>query len=170
MHCNCAYPTPDVDANLNNIKWLEAEFGLPVGYSDHTLGTKACELAVAIGARALEKHFTYRKEDQIFHDHQLSADPEEMRDLVVRVRQAETYLGNSSRVTSPSEQGMEVHMRRSIGALVDIPAGVKIERSWLTWVRPAWGLRADQMEMLVGKTLNKNLGAGKIVRKEDLSN
>ena len=168
LHCVAAYPTPAEEANLANIAWLRNTFGLPVGYSDHTLGTKACELAVAAGAVALEKHFTYRKENQSFHDHALSADPNDMRQLVAAVRQAETYLGHKERTQSQSEEKMRLHMRRSVGAAVDIPAGVPVKKEWLTYLRPAWGLPADQFEAVIGKRLRRAVPAGDLIKAEDL--
>lgn len=168
LHCVAAYPTPAEEANLANIVWLRETFGLPVGYSDHTLGIKACELAVAAGAVVLEKHFTYRKENQIFHDHALSADPEDMRQLVAAVHQVETYLGHKERTRSPSEEKMLLHMRRSVGAAIDIPVGEPVKKEWLTHLRPAWGLPADQFDAVVGKRLPRAVPAGDLIRAEDL--
>jgi sialic acid synthase SpsE len=168
MHCVAAYPTPAEEANLNNIIWLRETFGLPVGYSDHTLGIKACELATAMGAVVLEKHFTYRKENQTFHDHALSADPDDMRQLVAAVRQVETYFGHQERIRGTSEEKMLPLMRRSIGAAVDIPAGEPVRSEWLTYLRPAWGLRPDQVNKVVGKCLRRPVPAGDLIRVEDL--
>jgi len=169
MHCVAAYPTPAEEANLRNIGWLKREFGLPVGWSDHTLDIKACELAVAAGAVALEKHFTYRKENQAFHDHALSADPADMAALVKAVRAAETYLGRDRRERAPSEEKLLAHMRRSIGAAADIPAGTPVKREWLTWLRPAWGLQADEMPKVVGRKLKRAVAAGDLIKAEDLA-
>ena len=168
MHCVSAYPTPPEEAHVRNVGWLKKKFGLPVGYSDHTLGIKACELAVAAGAVALEKHFTYRKEDQTFHDHKLSADPKDMTELVVAVRQAEVYLGKAERARGPSEEKLLQHMRRSLGAVVDIPAGVPVKAEWLTFLRPQWGLTPDRLDAVVGRKLNRAVSAGDLLREEDI--
>jgi len=168
MHCVSAYPTSPEEANLRNIEWLRHKFDVPVGYSDHTLGVKACELAVAMGARVIEKHFTYRKEDQAFHDHLLSADPQDLHELITAIRHAETYLGSAERLRGETEQNMEQHMRRSIGALVDIEAGVPVEEAWLTYVRPQWGLKPDEIDQVIGKPLKNKISAGAVIRKEDL--
>jgi len=169
MHCVSAYPTEAADANLRNIAWLKDQFGLPVGYSDHTLGTKACELAVAAGAVALEKHFTYRKEDQAFHDHLLSADPSDLASLVEAVRRAEGYLGRYERRPGEAERANADNMRRAIGALTDIAEGAVIEAGQLTWLRPAWGLGPEAMQDVIGKRARRNIEAGTLIRAEDIS-
>jgi N,N'-diacetyllegionaminate synthase len=168
LHCIAAYPAPIEEVNLANITWLRDTFSLPIGYSDHTLGTKACELAVALGAVVLEKHFTYRKENQLFHDHAISADPTDMRQLVASVRQAEIYLGHRERQRGNAEEKMRLNMRRSVGAAADIPAGVPIHKEWLTYLRPAWGLPADQLGSLIGKRLRRSVPEGDLIKAEDL--
>jgi N,N'-diacetyllegionaminate synthase len=168
LHCVAAYPTPAKDADLANINWLRETFNLPVGYSDHTLGIEACELAVAMGAVILEKHFTYRKENQAFHDHAISADPEDMRQLVAAVRRAEVYLGRKERRRRPADSEMLRHMRRSVGAAVDIPAGVPVRREWLTFLRPAWGLPPEKFEAVIGQRLRRAVPAGDLIKAEDL--
>ena len=169
MHCIAAYPAERDDANLRNISWLRETFDLPVGYSDHTLGTKACELAVAAGAQVLEKHFTYRKEDQAFHDHLLSADPDDMAELIAAVRQAEAYLGRYERRRGDAEAANADNMRRAIGAVANIDAGETIRHEHLTWLRPAWGLGPDEMDSVIGKTAARPIKRGELIRAEDLS-
>ena len=168
MHCVSAYPTPPKETNLANIKWLNDNFNLPTGYSDHTLGIKACELAIAAGAIALEKHFTYQKENQAFHDHALSADPEDLKQLVQSVRTAEQYIGNYSRKRMPSEEKILSNMRRSIAAAVDISKDVPVKKEWLTFLRPAWGLPPDQLNEVLGKPLKRNKLKGDLKKAEDI--
>ena len=168
MHCVSVYPTDANNANLRNIQWLKDAFGVPVGYSDHTLGTKACELAVAAGAVALEKHFTYRKEDQAFHDHYLSADPDDLVALVAMVRQAERHLGNYERRPLEAEIDNADHMRRSIGTIRDVAQGEVLSADDLTWLRPAWGVGPDAMNAIVGRSVARAIPAGHLVREEDL--
>lgn len=168
MHCVAAYPTPEEEANLRNIRWLADTFGLPVGYSDHTLGVKACELAVAAGARAVEKHFTYRREGQTFHDHAISADPADLAELVAAVRRAETMLGSPTRAAVACEEAFRQNLRRSVAAARDIPAGTPVQRDWLTFLRPAWGLAPDRVDLVVGRPLRRDIPAGGLIREEDL--
>jgi sialic acid synthase SpsE len=168
MHCVSSYPTPPEDANILNVGWLRQRFGLPVGYSDHTLGIKACELAIAAGAVAIEKHFTYRKEDQNFHDHALSANPSDMKALVEKIRVAEIYLGKAQRTRSDAEAKGEANMRRSLAAAVDIPKFTNVTEHYLTALRPAWGLGPNDADKVLGKRLNRDVRAGEIIRAEDI--
>lgn len=168
MHCVAAYPTPPAEANLRNICWLQERFGVPVGYSDHTIGSKTCELAVCVGAVAVEKHFTWRKTDQAFHDHALSADPSDLKEMVEAIRLAEVYLGSPRRQRTDSEIKGLAHMRRSIGTTIDVDAGVPIQREWLTWLRPAWGLGPESFDQIIGKRLRHPIAKGHLIRAEDL--
>lgn len=168
MHCVSAYPTPPDEACLANIRWLREEFDVPVGYSDHTLGTKACELAVAAGAVAVEKHFTYRKENQTFHDHGLSADPKDLADLVKAIRHAEVYVGSGPRERQPCEMPMLEHMRRSLGAAVDIRAGQPLEPAWIAFLRPARGVSVERLDEVLGRRLKRDVAAGDLIRDEDI--
>ena len=169
MHCVSAYPTPDAEANLGNIRWLRERFGYPVGYSDHTLGIKACELAVAAGAVALEKHFTYRKDNQTFRDHQLSADPKDFAELVQTVRRAEIYMGRNDRVRGAAETTNFQPARRSVAAACDIRAGESVKAEWLTGLRPLTGIPIEEIDSVVGAKLNRAVTAGDIITAKDVS-
>ena len=169
MHCVSAYPAPAPQAHLANIRWLIDSFELPVGYSDHTLGIKGCELAVAAGAVALEKHFTYRKENQTFRDHHLSADPADLTALVKAVREAEVYLGRYARERGAAEMENFKPARRSVAARVDIPAGAPVKAEWLTGLRPLWGIPVEESGRVVGRKLTRHVAAGDIIKDDDLA-
>lgn len=168
MHCVAAYPPGLGELNLANVRSLARRTGLPVGYSDHSIGTKACELAVAAGAVAIEKHFTYRREGQTFHDHAVSADPAEMTELVATIRRAEILLGNEERVRTTSEEKLLPYLRRSLAASVDIPAGAPLQAEWITAVRPIGGLPLVEKPQIVGRRLTRTLAKGALIRAEDL--
>lgn len=168
MHCIAAYPAPYNEVNLANIGFLRSRFGVLVGYSDHTLGIKTCEYAVCAGAVAVEKHFTLHKKKGGFHDHRISANPDEMRRLVMRVRRVERFMGHRERMRTFSENKMLLHLRRSVGTTVDIPAGVPLRKEWLVCLRPAWGINPEQADSLVGRCLRRPLLKGEIIKEEDL--
>ncbi len=96
LHCVTSYPTPPEQANLLSIKQLQ-NLNVTVGYSDHTLGIQAAVLAVALGARIIEKHFTIDKNYSDFHDHQLSADPMEFALLAQKVKETLELLGKEGK-------------------------------------------------------------------------
>jgi N,N'-diacetyllegionaminate synthase len=123
LHCVSSYPTPPHEANLRSIPYLAERFGCTVGYSDHTLGTEIAALAVAAGARIIEKHFTLDKHQSDFRDHQLSADPEEMTELVNRVIQVDLRLGSPDKTVQPCEAASQTAIRRSIVAARELQAG-----------------------------------------------
>jgi Sialic acid synthase len=86
LHCVSAYPVPENQINLSYIHKLSLELNCTVGYSDHSLGIDASALAVACGARKIEKHFTLDNNFSDFQDHKISSDPNEMMQLVKRIR------------------------------------------------------------------------------------
>lgn len=168
MHCVSAYPAPEKELNLGNIRWLQDNFNFLTGYSDHSLGTKACELSVMFGIKVIEKHFTYRKENQLFHDHAISADPKDMKNLVNKVRRAELIYGEYQRRRGPSEKKNLKNMRRSYCAVCDLDRGHKIERKDLILLRPAIGYQCNELGNVVGKYLKRNIKLGMVIKKTDV--
>tara|TARA_A100001035_G_scaffold276719_1_gene272294 strand:+ start:32 stop:1039 length:1008 start_codon:yes stop_codon:yes gene_type:complete len=165
MHCVAAYPTPENEVNLKNIEWLKQNFNYPVGYSDHTLGIKACELAVAYGAVVIEKHFTYRKENQVFHDHKISADKKDMTELVNNIRNVEKFSGSYERKIGKSEKKMFSHLRRSVYARRNIPEGKIIEYEDIILLRPAKGYGPENLKTIIGKKAKKFIKIDSLIKK-----
>lgn len=168
LHCVSSYPAPVESLNLNAIRVLAETYGCEAGYSDHALGNDACVLAVAAGARIVEKHFTLDKQFSDFRDHALSADPEELKQLVARVRQAETILGQAEKKVQPVEEGIATAIRRSIAAARDLPAGHVLTLDDMTWLRPAGGLEPGREGDIVGKTLKSAVRKGSPLQPEDI--
>ncbi|MDD1662941.1 MAG: N-acetylneuraminate synthase family protein [Methanomicrobiales archaeon] len=168
LHCVSCYPVPDEQANLFAILSLAEKFGYPVGYSDHTLGTQASVMAVALGARIIEKHFTLSKSYSSFRDHQLSADPPELQDLVRQVRRATLMLGGERKVLLPCEVESAGAIRRSIVAGSDLPEGHTLLLSDLTWTRPAGGLDPGEEFRLIGKKLRHPVRFGDKLTEKDV--
>jgi N,N'-diacetyllegionaminate synthase len=159
LQCVSAYPTPAAEANLRAIPALAA-LGAMVGYSDHTLGITAAPLAVALGARVIEKHFTIDHDHSDFRDHKLSVNPAELKILVERIREANALLGDGTKRIMPSEAATAVAARRSIVAARDLPAGHAVTAADLTWLRPSGGLPPGQEKVLIGRKLRRAVGAG----------
>ncbi|MCC2671194.1 MAG: hypothetical protein K0Q72_3665 [Armatimonadetes bacterium] len=169
LHCVSAYPVSPEQASLRAIPVLARETGCTVGYSDHTIGTDAACLAVALGARIVEKHFTLDKNYSDFRDHQLSSDPAEMKLLVEKIKQTSAMLGADAKEIQAGEAPVASAIRRSIVAGGDFEAGHVLRFEDLTWIRPAGGLVPGQEELLVGKTLQRAVGFGERLAAEDVA-
>jgi sialic acid synthase SpsE len=168
LHCVSAYPTPPEQANVAAVGRLAGELGCTVGYSDHTTGILACLLAVAQGARIIEKHFTLDKHYSDFRDHQLSADPAEMGELVRRIREATVLLGTGEKRLQQSEATAEPSIRRAIVAGADLAPGHRLVLADLTWLRPACGLPPGEEGRLVGRRLRHPVVFGQAIVEDDV--
>ena len=166
LHCVSAYPTPAADANVSAIREMAQAFPV-VGYSDHTLGTTACIMAVALGARILEKHFTLDKQQSDFRDHQLSADPAELAELVARVREAEAMIGSGNKTPSARELALAPQIRRSCAAAGDLAAGTVIAKADIIWVRPGTGIPVGGEAELLGRKLKIGKKMGELFAATD---
>jgi sialic acid synthase SpsE len=159
VHCVSSYPAPPEEANVAAIREL-AQCGFTVGYSDHTVGIDAAVLAVAVGARIVEKHFTLDKHYSSFRDHQLSADPQDMEELVKQIRYAEVLLGSGRKIPQPSELANLNATRRSIVAAHELVKGAVLARSDITWIRPAGGLPPGSESLILDRRLRTDVPAG----------
>ena len=159
LHCVVSYPTPDDQANLRNIMKIECEQVTP-GYSDHTLGIKAAELAVACGSRIIEKHFTLNKNQSDFRDHKLSADPSELKALVQAIADAEKFLGTSDDSIRVCEKQNATAVGRSIASNRNISIGETISIADICWVRPRKGLKPGEEQLIIGKKLTSPICEG----------
>ena len=164
LHCVSSYPTTPEEANLSAITELRGRFpGLPVGYSDHTLGILAATVSIALGARVIEKHFTLQKEGRTFRDHQISADPRDLAELTATIRTVTTMLGGGGKRLMPSEEANRGSMRRSVAARVAIRAGQVIEEDHLICLRPGSGIAPSRLREVVGRVAARDIPAGHLI-------
>ncbi|HEY4181733.1 MAG TPA: N-acetylneuraminate synthase family protein [Kofleriaceae bacterium] len=169
LHCVAAYPVPANEVNLRVIPMLAEKLKVPIGWSDHTMGPRAALAATALGARIIEKHFTLDKNFSAFRDHQLSADPAEMRQIVDGIREIEALLGTPDKRVMPSEQGTVLPARRSIAAARDLPQGHELVATDLMWVRPGTGLAPGNESKLVAHTLTRAVKTGEAITEKDIA-
>ena len=168
LHCVAAYPAPAEQANLAAIPLLRDELGCTVGYSDHTLGIEASLASVALGARIVEKHFTLDKNYSDFRDHQLSADPDEMRRIVDGIRKVEALVGKREKSLQVAEEPVAKVARRSIVAAGELPLGHRVRNEDITWLRPAIGLPPGDEAKVVGRSLTRALTFGEPITLADV--
>lgn len=166
LHCVSSYPTPPDAANLRAIATLGRETGRIVGYSDHTLGIAAAPLAVALGARIIEKHFTLSKTQSAFRDHALSADPAELAELASAVAVAQAMLGDGEKVLCDAEVATAAAARRSLVARAALLAGHTLAVDDLEWLRPGGGLSPGEERQVLGRKLREPVARGQMITLE----
>lgn len=156
LHCNTEYPTPMKDVNLKAMLSIQKTFGVPIGYSDHTLGIEVPIAAVAMGAKIIEKHFTLDR-NLPGPDHLASLEPNELKEMVKAIRNIEAAIrGNGEKVPSESETKNIVIARKSIYLKKNLDKGHVITDDDLISLRPGDGISPMQWEHIVGKVLLTN--------------
>jgi pseudaminic acid synthase len=158
LHCVSGYPTPVGQSNLRRIAGLAAEFGCPVGLSDHTLGVEVAIAAVAVGACMIEKHVTLRRADG-GPDSAFSLEPDELAALVRGARAAFDALGTGAPTRSEIEQG-NMAFRRSLYVVRDIATGETFTPENIRSIRPGFGLPPRHLPDILGKRASRALARG----------
>lgn len=158
LHCVSIYPPHPDEIDLLNIPMLRQAFGVPVGFSDHTLGLAIPLAAVALGACMIEKHFTLDKDKEGW-DHAISADPAELSALVQDSGLINRGLGSSARRVSEAEVQKREKFRRRIVLRRPVPAGEVLRLADLDFKRPGNGIHPDQFDLVVGKRVLSDLPA-----------
>lgn len=167
LHCLAQYPAEAKESNLKAIKAMEKEFGVPVGFSDHSEGTFIASVAVAAGAKLFEKHFTLDKEMWGF-DHKASASPEELKKIVEEIKIVEKSLGSGEKRPTKSEENLLKVMRRSITANSDIKKGTVISEEMLAIKRPGNGLPSKMLPKVIGKKAKQDIKEDELISLKDL--
>lgn len=142
LHCVLNYPTQDENAGLGMIPALIRHFPQHIiGYSDHTLpkDMKVLEVATLLGARILEKHFSHDK-TLPGNDHYHAMDKEDLKLFRANMERTRAMIGEKRIVALDAEEPARRNARRSLVAARPIPEGKRIEKSDLTWKRPAGGI------------------------------
>jgi N,N'-diacetyllegionaminate synthase len=162
LHCTTAYPVPMSDVNLRAMQSIRTEFGVDVGYSDHTLGIAISLAAVALGASIIEKHFTI---DRTLPgpDHKASLEPAELKSLVEGIRNIDEALGDGIKRLMISEIGNRDVARKSIVARVPISAGQVLSEENLTTKRPGTGISPMEWSNLMGKKAHRDYSADELI-------
>jgi len=163
LHCNTEYPTPFEDVNLTAMLTIKNEFGVDVGYSDHTLGIEVPIAAATLGAIVIEKHFTLDR-NLPGPDHQASLELPELKLMVTAIRNIEKALGDGVKSPSKSEQKNLSIVRKSIIAKKEISAGDLFSADNLTVKRPGTGITPMNWDDYIGKVSTRSYS------KDDLIN
>ena len=167
LQCTSAYPTPDSDANLRALVSLKRSLKLTTGYSDHTIGSLALEMAVALGAEILEFHFTDSRKGKVFRDHKISLTPKEVVLLRKRILRISNLLGDGKKNVMPSEEYHRGTFRRALYPSADLRKGKKISGKDLVCLRPNHGIDARDYKVVVGKKIIKKVCKNQKLSKND---
>ena len=165
LACTSSYPTPREAVNLRRIPEIARRFGCASGFSDHTFGWEAAVASVCLGATMVEKHFTTDR-NLPGPDHCFSSDPAEFAELVRRVRETETMLGESVLVHTSGEDHARAEYRVSCGAARALPRGHRLREDDILFRRPSDGAAPADLEKLLGKALVSELRRGEPIRLE----
>ena len=163
LHCNTEYPTPMKDVNLKAMLSIGQEFGVKIGYSDHTLGIEVPIAAVALGATIIEKHFTLDK-NLPGPDHAASLEPHELIAMCKAIRNIEQALSGSG-IKEPSESEMKniTIARKSIIAKADITKGSVLTENNITTKRPGNGISAMKWDEVLGSVAIKDFNEDDLI-------
>ena len=155
LHCNTQYPTPMADVNLRAMLTIKRDFGVEVGYSDHTQGIEVPIAAVALGAAVVEKHFTLDRAMKR-PDHKASLEPKELKAMTAAIRNIEQALGTGEKCVSASERANIAVARKSIVAACTVKKGDILTDGNLAVKRPGTGISPMRWNEVVGTRASKD--------------
>ncbi|MEN3045100.1 MAG: N-acetylneuraminate synthase family protein [Candidatus Hydrothermales bacterium] len=168
LQCTSNYPAPFEELNLKVIETYKKEFPEAiVGFSDHSEGLLAGSIALSLGARILEKHFTLWK-GLPGPDHKASLSPEELFEWVKNIRLVERMLGDGIKKITESEKEIKKVARRSIYLKRDKKKGEIITKEDITVLRPVKGITPDRIYEVIGKKLRKDKKRFEPIYEEDI--
>ncbi len=162
LHCVSNYPCSIESLNLKAMQTLKHAFNVEVGYSDHSVGSLAATISVALGGSVVEKHFTLDK-TLPGPDHRASSDYLEFSELVDSIRSAEVALGSPAKLCQAEEAEMAAVSRKSIVLSRNVKKGEKITEDHITLKRPGTGLYAREIENVLNKQASCDLSKDHIL-------
>ena len=166
MHCTSTYPTPYEHVQLGCMARLREKYGVPVGFSDHTLGSYMAFAAVASGANLFEKHFTTSRALP-GPDQQGSMEPAELADLVRGIRAIER-AGGATKQIQPGEQEVRDMAHHSVVSIREIAAGATIGTDDVWGKRPGTGIPAARLPEILGRVAKHAIASGRLIAWDDL--
>ncbi len=164
LHCITEYPANNSKLNLRAIEYLREKLNTnQVGYSDHSTSLLAPSIAVSLGAKVIEKHFTLNKKMN-GPDHKASLNPKELKLMISKIRETETMLGVKKKIVTIQEKENAKIARKSIVAKKNIKKGQKFTYKNLTIKRPGTGLNPILLTKFIGRKSKKNFKINELVK------
>jgi len=169
FHTVSNYPTYSDQVNLLAMQTLKREFPfLTVGFSDHTIGSTACFAAACMGAEVVEKHFTHDKNAD-GPDHQLSANPVEMKEIVDKIREFEVMKGTGAKRPVGKEIINRAKNRKSLVTIKPIKEGEKFTIENTDIKRPGYGIEPKYFDITMGKIASRDIEEDEVITMSDIS-
>ena len=168
MQCTSAYPCPVERAGINVIGEIAARYGVTTGFSDHTQTIAAPVSAVAAGATVIEKHITFSRA-MYGSDAQFAMEPPEFEQYCKELRNAWAIAASPvDKADLGKLRDMKQVFEKSIVTAVPVPQGQQITREHLAFKKPGTGIRADRLELVVGKRASRDLPKDHMLNEKDL--
>lgn len=167
LHCTSNYPTPYSEVNMNAMITLDKAFTYPTGYSDHTKGIIIPIMAVSMGAKVIEKHFTLDKTME-GPDHKASLDVSELKEMINAIRNIESAKGNGEKVPAASEMSTRIAARKSIVITRDLKKGHLLNKNDLSIKRPGNGTALKYIDNFINKKIIRDIKEDSIIKLEDI--
>jgi N,N'-diacetyllegionaminate synthase len=171
FQCTSLYPCPIKKLDLSTIAGLSKRYRVPTGFSDHSLGVNMAPLAVAAGARLIEKHITFDKNRSGF-DHSISLETDEFAEMVTLVRQAETALGQADKTVDDVIFEQAQQFERRLAAAHDLPEGHVLTIDDLLFMRFSKNVDAISScdtDAVLDRQTNSSISAGQSIKWQYLS-
>lgn len=168
LHCTTEYPAPAESINLRAMATMAAAFDLPVGFSDHSVGISAALAAAALGAVAIEKHFTL---DRALPgpDHRASLEPAQLAAMIDGIRTVEKALGSPVKKPAPVEEPNRIVARRSVVAAKEIRRGDFFDPSNIACKRPGDGISPMKYWSLLGRRATRDYASDEAIAESEPS-
>jgi sialic acid synthase SpsE len=167
LHCVSSYPAKREELNLKSVQYLRDRFGVPVGFSDHSVGTLGSVVATSLGAQVIERHFMIETRGET-PDHAVSMDAKSLKNHIEELRSIGTLLGERGKFASEAETRNKTASRRALYANRPIAPGEIIDAGMLFALRPATGISPEFVDDVIGKQVLRPIEAGAPVQWDSL--
>ena len=168
LQCTTEYPCPPERVGINVMLEMRERYKLPVGFSDHTLTIYAPIMAAAVGASAIEKHFTFSR-GMYGSDARHSVEPDELADMVRGIRAVETILANPVAKDDVERfRVMKETFEKSLVLVADIAEGAEITGDMIEIKKPGTGLPARRYAEVLGHRAARHVPAHRVLQEQDI--
>ena len=163
LQCTGNYPSSICDSNIEVISTFKNTFNCPIGYSDHTMSEISSIMAIAKGAKIIEKHFTINP--KLFGpDHRMSANPIQLKEFFYKIRKAEEAVGGEEKKILKSEKANRLKLKKSLVTSRNVFKGTRIKLSDINIKRPGNGIRPIEIKKYINKKIRFNLKKNTVLK------